>query len=278
MGYNSNIAWCDHTWNIARGCSKVDQDCLYCYMYRDGKRYGYDAKTVVKTKTVFNLPLKIKDTSSNCWGGKPLIFTSSLTDVFHPEIDSYRDEMWDIIRKCPHLIFQILTKRPERIIDHLPEDWETGYPNVWFGTSVGSNHSIQRVRKIISLSLRRPVAKLFLSLEPLYGPIDLNDYYFNSRCFNRLSSDERTKMLELVNWVIIGGESGNETGNYRYRECKLEWIEELVSDAQRLNIPVFVKQLGTHLSKTMGLKHRHGADINEWPKHLQIREFPNETN
>ncbi len=267
MGYNSNIAWCDHTWNIARGCSKVDQDCLYCYMYRDGKRYGYDAKTVVKTKTVFNLPLKIKDTSSNCWGGKPLIFTSSLTDVFHPEIDSYRDEMWDIIKKCPHLIFQILTKRPERINDHLPEDWGNGWDNVWLGTSIGSQKSIERAWRLLD----SPSKNYFLSLEPMYGSIDLNDAEL-------LLANWRDKYTigRYIDWVIIGGESGNETGKYRYRECKIEWIEQIINDCKRSNTPVFVKQLGTHLSKTMGLKHRHGADINEWPKHLQIREFPND--
>ena len=79
------------------------------------EKYGYDAKAVIRTKTVFNMPLKLKEPS--------LIFTSSLTDFFHEEIDSYRDEAWEIIRKCPQHTFQILTKRPERINEHLPKDW-----------------------------------------------------------------------------------------------------------------------------------------------------------
>lgn len=83
MGKQSNIQWTDATWNVAVGCTKVDEDCKYCYMYRDsfdGKRY--DPKTVRKTKTVFDLPLKLKEPS--------LIFTLSLTDFFHPAIDSFR--------------------------------------------------------------------------------------------------------------------------------------------------------------------------------------------
>jgi protein gp37 len=113
---NTNIQWTDNTWNIARGCTKVDEDCKYCYMYRDSmENTRYNPLDVVRTKTVFNFPLKYKETMSSVWPGRPLIFTSSLTDVFHPAIDGYRNEMWDIIRQCPHLIFQILTKRPERM-------------------------------------------------------------------------------------------------------------------------------------------------------------------
>src|SRR4051812_32855469 len=117
MSEKSAIQWTDATWNIARGCTKVDEDCKYCYMYRDSfDSSRYNPLEVIRTKTVFNLPLKLKEPSK--------IFTCSLTDFFHESIDSYRNEAWDIIRKCPQHTFQILTKRPERIIDHLPEYWE----------------------------------------------------------------------------------------------------------------------------------------------------------
>lgn len=75
MGLKSEIQWTDATWNIARGCTKVDEDCKFCYMYRDsfdGTRYN--PRQVVQTKTVFNLPLKLKEPSK--------IFTCSLTDFF----------------------------------------------------------------------------------------------------------------------------------------------------------------------------------------------------
>jgi protein gp37 len=270
MANNSKIQWTDATWNIARGCTKVDEDCLFCYMYREslnGTRY--EPKKVVRTKTVFNLPLKLKVPSR--------IFTSSLTDFFHEDIDPYRDEAWEIIRKCPQHTFQILTKRPERIVDHLPVDWNLtgGYKNVWLGTSVGSNDSVGRVRDLIAASFKMPFKKTFLSLEPLHGPVtSLTDYYFTGRGFDHLPRESRTKMIELIGWVIIGGESGNENGLYRYRACNIEWIESLITQCRQADVPVFVKQLGTHLAKQMGLKDRHGGDISEWPSHLQIREFP----
>jgi len=68
-------------------------------------------------------------------------------------------------------------------------------------------------------------------------------------------------------------------------ESKIQWTDatwniargcrKVVSDCEKNQIPVFVKQLGTHLSKKLKLKDRHGGDINEFPQHLRIRNFPN---
>ena len=262
MAENSKIEWCDATWNVARGCTKVDEDCKYCYMYRDSfdsKRYN--PKQVIKTKTVFDFPLKYKETKSKAWGGRPLIFTSSLTDVFHPDIDSYRHEILEIIKACPHLIFQVLTKRPERIT----HDWNL--ENVWIGTSIGSNNAIER--GIILSTV--PAHTRFLSLEPLHTPLnDLDD------CFVEidLGHEDHSIWTHRPDWVIVGGESGNESGKYRYRECKLTWIFEIADMCEREGIPLFVKQLGTYLAKELKLKDRHGRDITEWPESLQIRQFP----
>ena len=248
MGQKSNIQWTDATWNIARGCTKVDEDCKFCYMYRDSfDSSRYNPLEVVRTKAVFNLPLKLKEPSK--------IFTSSLTDVFHPAIDSYRHEMWDIIRKCPQHIFQILTKRPERIAEHLPEDWGEGWNNVWLGTSCGSDKGQSRIYDLLKVTTKTR----FISFEPLWQRINM---YFDI-----------SELLQL-NWVIIGGESGNETGKYRYRPCELEWIEEIVNEFKGVGSAVFVKQLGTHLAKQLKMSDRHGGNIYEFPEHLRIREFP----
>lgn len=251
MGNTSAIQWTNATWNVARGCTKVDEDCKYCYMYRDsfdGSRYN--PLEIVRTKTVFNLPLKLKEPS--------LIFTSSLTDFFHPAIDSYRNEAWEIIRKCPQHTFQILTKRPERIVDHLPEFWQDVNGRVWLGTSIGSNAGLSRLMDLVYPSKSMWLPKVnFLSLEPLHGEIELPQ-----------------KELSMLQWVIVGGESGNENGKYKYRPCKIEWIESIVDQCKQMDVPVFVKQMGTHLAKQMKLSDRHGGNIDEWPSHLQIRQMP----
>jgi len=247
MAQTSKIQWTDATWNIARGCTKVDEDCKYCYMYREslgGTRY--EPKEVTRTKTVFNMPLKLKEPSK--------IFTSSLTDFFHEDIDDYRNEAWDIIRKCPHHTFQILTKRPERVADSLPADWGEGWPNVWLGTSVGSPGGMVRIHHLLKL----PAHIRFVSFEPLWAQVDMN-IDIGDLC--------------RLDWAIIGGESGNDNGQYKYRPCKIEWFESLIKDLTPTT-RIFVKQLGTYLSKEMGLKDRHGGEIEEWPEHLRIREMP----
>ncbi len=239
-------------------------------MYRESLNdTRYNPKVVTKTKTVFNLPLKLKEPSK--------IFTSSLTDFFHADCDAFRDEAWDIIRKCPQHTFQILTKRPDRISDNVPDDWGKGWDNVWIGTSSGHNDSEQRVRDLIRARLLTGIKTTFLSIEPMHGRITyLNDFYFRGYGFDQLHPTSRTKISELLDWVIVGGESGNENGKYRYRECSIDWIEYIINQCHETNTPVFVKQLGTHLAKHLKLKDRHGGDINEWPDHLRIREFPRE--
>lgn len=260
MGKETGITWTDATWNIARGCTKVDEDCKFCYMYRDSfDSTRYNPLDVVRTKTVFDFPLKYKETKSQCWNGNPLIFTSSLTDFFHEAIDGYRNEAWDIIRRCPHLIFQILTKRPERIMDHVPADWGDGWDNVWLGTSVGSPKGVHRINWLEKVKAKTK----FISFEPLHQEL--------TACF-----------VANVDWIILGGESGNENGKYKYRPCEISWFERIINSYQTLSdtgainkMPaVFVKQMGTHLAKQMGLSDRHGGNIDEFPKHLQIRQFP----
>ena len=161
----SSIEWTDHTWNIAVGCKKVDADCKNCYMYRDslnGTRY--EPNEVRRTKTVFNLPLKIKaGASAACSSLPPMIFTCSLTDFFIEDIDGYRNECWDIIRRRKDLIFQILTKRPERINDCLPDDYDD-LDNVWIGTSVGHAKAVSRIDNLINSKWN---GLKFVSLEPL---------------------------------------------------------------------------------------------------------------
>ncbi len=246
MSEISKIQWTDATWNVARGCTKVDEDCKFCYMYRDSfASTRYNPFRVERTKTVFNLPLKIKQPSK--------IFTCSLTDFFHEGIDGYRNEAWDIIRQCPQHIFQILTKRPERITDNTPTDLLQA-DNIWFGTSVGSPKGMKRIYDLLKVDCKTR----FVSFEPLHEKVDMN-----------------LDLLELIkiHWAIIGGESGNETGKYRYRPCQVEWMEELVKDLTPTT-EIFVKQMGTYLSKQMKLSDRHGGNINEFPSALQIREFP----
>lgn len=260
MGVESKIQWCDHTVNFWTGCEKVSPGCKYCYMYRDKDRYGQDGRVILKTskRTIMSVLKKAKP------GDK--IFTCSWSDFFITTADSWRAEAWEIIKSRPDLIWIILTKRPERIAECLPEDWGVAglrnYPYVWFGVSVeDENHLYRLVDLCFEPKLR--YSTLFMSYEPALGGLsDIEDDASVSSAFDKLD------------WVIVGGESGNDRGKWRYRKCELEWLEYMVKLCKEKKIPVFVKQLGTHLAKELKLKDRHGGDIEEFPEVLRVREFP----
>lgn len=256
MGTTSHIQWTDATWNIARGCTKVNEDCKYCYMMRDslnGTRY--DANQVVKTKTVFTLPDRLKEPGTK-------VFVSSLTDWCHEQIDPFREEMWKIIHRNPHLIYQMLTKRWERLFDCLPVDWNGLQQNVWLGISAGSQ---KRYDEAMEHFKAYAAAVKWVSLEPLTGPID------------NLRLKENG-----IKWVVVGGESGNDNGKWRYRPCELPWITSIIQQCEAAGVPVFVKQMGTHISKTFHLTDRHGGKLDEFSRLFgrfndrhELQQFPN---
>lgn len=239
---NTKIQWTDNTWNPWYGCQKVSPGCKFCYMYRDQEYYGGNPKKVFRSKTKFKEPMK--------WKQPRMIFTCSWSDWFIEEADQWRAEAWEIIRKTPHHTYLILTKRPERIKDHLPSYFESLH-NVWIGVSVESQQQVSRITYLNDLP-----CITFASFEPLIGEIEWG------------------QNMNLLDWCIIGGESGNDFGKHRYRPMELEWMEKLIDASIKNNVKCFVKQLGTYQAKSLNLKDKHGGDINEWDLHLQIREYP----
>jgi protein gp37 len=157
----------------------------------------------------------------------------------------------------------ILTKRPERIKNCLPPDWGDGWDNVWLGVSIGIQESFHRAKTLSEI----PAKIRFISAEPLLEELD----FCTEENLNMITNNYR--------WVIIGGESGDESGPYKYRPCQISWIEKAVSQLRTIpNMAIFVKQMGSHLKNEMGLKGHHGGDPSEWPKHLRITEHPDDFN
>jgi len=244
----THIQWADATVNFWTGCQKISPGCFNCYMFRDKAKYGQNPKVVSRTKdATFKSALKWKDSKK--------IFTCSWSDFFIDVSDPWRKDAWDVIRQTPHHTWQILTKRPDRILQCLPSDWGNGWDNVWLGVSIESQNYMSRAYTLASV----PAKTRFISAEPLLDEID----------FTKTPS-----ILNKFNWCIIGGESGNDKGKHLYRPCDQLWIEKIINDLQGTSVEVFVKQMGTHLAKQMKLKDRHGGEISEWPSHLQIRNMP----
>ena len=118
---------------------------------------------------------------------------------------------------------------------------------------------MQPNRIILTTLAHVPAKTRFISAEPLIDEVDF--------------SVEKA-LLDSFHWCIIGGESGNKTGKYQYRECKLEWIEKIMADLSDTNVAVFVKQMGGYLRNELKLMDKKGGDIDEWPAHLQVRDYP----
>jgi protein gp37 len=265
MGKVTGVQFSDATQNFWQGCRKVSAGCKNCYMFRDMARWNKDGNNIHRsTDNTFYKPLH--------WKEPKKIFTCSWSDFFIEEADAWRADAWEVIRNTPQHTWQIITKRPERIAQCLPPDWG---PNGWKNVIL-----IATVEDQESADLRIPIieqhysfdegVKVGLIFEPLLEQIRFDKWIFSRK------DDEGLKdsTLEMyVDWIIIGGESGNDQGRYRYRECKLWWIEDIVREFQH-NTPVFVKQLGTHLAKQLNLVDRHGGDFNEFPEGLKVREFP----
>jgi protein gp37 len=210
MGDETGIGWTNKTWNPWQGCAKVSPACANCYMYRDKKRYGQDPTTVVRSaRATFRKPLSKK------WSEPGLVFTCSWSDFFHAGADPWREDAWRIIEQTPHLTYQILTKRPERILGRLPSGWPLD--NVWLGVTVETADYLERIHYLAEVS----PCVAFVSMEPLLGPVDLTGH------------------LDMLDWVIVGGESGAGS-----RPMDPDWVRLIRDQCVEAGVPFFFKQWG----------------------------------
>jgi protein gp37 len=219
MGKNTAIEWTGtvlpdgtikpgHTWNPWQGCRKVSPGCANCYMYRDKHRFNQDPATVIRSsKATFTAPLKWKEPAK--------VFVCSWSDFFIEDADDWRDEVWEIMRRTPHLTYLLLTKRPENMASRLPADWPL--KNVWLGVTAENDDMLH---KRVPVLLKTPAVLRFVSVEPLLSQIDLTVY------------------LSLLNWIICGGESGPN-----HRPIDTEWAIDIKNQCEQTKTAFFFKQM-----------------------------------
>jgi protein gp37 len=206
MSEQTIIAWTDHTFNPWMGCEKVSAGCANCYAELLTKNrmglhlWGPPGTT---TRQVTKAPWR----NVEQWN----------TDVFedHPVANQTRPRLWDLVRQCRNLDWQILTKRPERIADNLPDDWGSeGWPHVWLGTSIEDMRVAWRADHLRVI----PAAVRFISYEPAIGPLDDLD-------------------LTGIDWVIYGGESGP-----KFRAENKDWARVMHRKCSENGTAFFHKQ------------------------------------
>ncbi len=218
MGEHSDIEWTEHTWNPWEGCTKISEGCENCYMSRILAQFGKDPTVVRRTSdATFYAPLK--------WRRPAMVFTCSMSDFFHKDADPWRADAWEVIRRTPHLTYQILTKRIGSVKGRLPTDWGSGWPHVWLGISVESGEYLWRVKTLLTI----PAAIRLVSYEPALGPIDLVPYL-----------TRKNETGERLDWVISGGES-----DFKHpRPANLDWFRAVRDQCAQAGVPFFHKQHG----------------------------------
>jgi protein gp37 len=221
MARLSHIGWCHGTVNFFLGCDKIAPECAHCYIPRIINRLGIEPWGQLHRTKTWGDPLvwQRKATKEElCYR----IFTCSLSDFFHAKADDWRPAAWDVIRSCPNLVWLILTKRPERILRHLPADWPAAYPNVWLGVSSGCRMTLNKMDVLRKVPIH-PNAVRFLSAEPLLedisSEIDLSGF----------------------GWVITGGESGGSP-EYRWNPND-DWRKEFHTKGRRIMLPEWANNL-----------------------------------
>ena len=144
-------------------------------------------------------------------------------------------------------------------IKHL-HDWDSeGFPNVRPEVKIEEQMYFHRAEALAKISSKI----LIISAEPKFEEMDF------------LVAKNSKRIIDDFQWIILGGESGDETGEYRYRPSEIAWYERAINDKKpHNNVAVYMKQVGSHLKKTMGLSVNHGEKQFEWPKNLRIKEFP----
>ena len=217
----SSIEWTEMTWNPTTGCSKVSQGCKFCYAEIMSKRL--QAMGVEKYKDNFKLrihpnALKVPYT----WKKSKVVFVNSMSDLFHPEVPiSYIQRVFKVMNDNPQHIFQVLTKRGERLTEL--NDLLNWSPNIWMGVSVENEGVLSRVDNL----RHTDAAVKFLSCEPLLGSLV-------------------NLQLDNIDWVIVGGESGRKA-----RPMQKTWVLEILKICEHSKVPFFFKQWGgTNKKKT----------------------------
>jgi protein gp37 len=232
MGEQTEIRWCDHTFNPIWGCTRVSEACQHCYAEALAKRYGHDVWGKGGARRTFgekhwNEPVRWNRKAEEA-GEPALVFCASMADVFedHPVWEEERPRLWDLIAHTPWLTWQLLTKRPENVSSMVPDAWYApgAWPvNVWVGTTVET----QRWADVrLPLLIKVPAPVLFVSAEPLFSHLNLTDHlaYEGS---------------PGVNWVIAGGESGGKA-----RPSHPNWFRNLRDTCVALGVPFLFKQWG----------------------------------
>lgn len=273
MAENTKIAWTTHTFNPWIGCTKVGPGCDHCYAEAWDRRFDADhvarhwGPGAPRRRTMPQAWSKVRrwqrDLRAAIERGEmpaPVrVFCASLADVFDNEVpQSWREDLWALIAECPDLDWILVTKRVGNVAKMAPV---YGFgPNVIILSTIVNHAEADRdLYKLRALKNNVISHWIGVSYEPALGPVNWSTW------------------IADLDWLIVGAES--DQGGAYGRTFELDWARSAIAQCRTANVPVFVKQLGRW---PMGLDprwavaplvDRAGADPDEWPSELRVRQF-----
>jgi protein gp37 len=240
------IEWTERTWNPSAGCTKISSGCQNCYAETMAIRLQAMGVEGYENGFKFNIvPSRLNDPFKK---KKPTVFfVNSMSDIFHKDMpEVYLDSIFDVIKETPQHTYQILTKRADRMYQYLSEREIPN--NIWLGvTEENRKEGLPRIDKLRKLQ----ASVLFLSVEPLLEDLGIID-------------------LTNIDWVIVGGESGNKA-----RPMEKNWVLNIKQQCETKNVAFFFKQWGTWgADKIKRNKKINGKDIDGkvWQQYPEIVE------
>ena len=250
MGEITKIGWTNHSFNPWIGCTKVSAGCDNCYAESQDHRWGHDSWGKGKprrTTSDANWKTPIQwDKEAYRLGKKDMVFCASLADVMDDEAPAgQRERLWELIDKTPNLIWQLLTKRPQRYKKYLPANFK--HDNVWLGTSTEDQANYDLRWPILREAADMWGTISWISYEPALGGLTL-------RC------GERDGHFKVPDWLICGGESGSGR-----RPMEQEWAEKIKEECRLFGVKFFMKQFSARTPE-------EGKKL--IPASLLIHEFP----
>jgi protein gp37 len=260
MSDKTKIEWTDATWNPIRGCSRVSEGCRNCYAERTAARFSGPGQPYEGVAKFRNLVADL-DIEPHWTGdvrfipellGEPLhwkrprkIFVNSMSDLFHEKVtDEWITQIVNVMVQCERHTFQILTKRPARMMEMARRWWGGSRPldmgpphNVWLGVSVEDQKTAD---ERIPALLKTPAAVRWVSYEPALEKVDFT--YALSQChnFTPYEGDYGAALVTRgIDWIVAGGESGPGA-----RPAHPDWFRAARDQCQAAGVPFFFKQWG----------------------------------
>lgn len=232
-------------WNPWRGCRKYSEGCKFCYIHKGDAKRNIDTNRIVKTNQ-FDAPIARNKNGEYKIKSNQLVYVCFSTDFLIEDADSFRQECWRMIKERPDLNFLFLTKRIERFMNCIPDDWKDGYENVTVGCTIENQ---VRADERLSLFSTLPIKHKNIICQPLIEKVNIEKYLSGVELVVVGGESDKNARILDYDWVLsIREQCINQGVHFEFRQCGTHFIKDdkcytlnvkqLMSQARKANINV----------------------------------------